>query len=150
MAVWFDGTNEIDCSLERVKQAVGNAGEYFVGVVGHMPGLTSVELVEQDGSSVTIRTNEGVMARTSVSTLVEADRVVLDFDEKYEAGTKVTVNSHFSDEFVSSDSGVTYRLIISDVGAPGLLGFFYRRFGRSKIGKSLLAAQKAFLEAAPD
>ncbi len=150
MVVWFDGTSEVDCSLDRVKRVAGNAGEHFVGVVGLMPGLTSVELVEHDGRSVTIRTNEGLMTRTDVSTVVDADRVVVEFDERYEAGSKLTVKSHFSEEFVPSDGGVTYRLVISDVSAPGLLGFFYRRFGRSKIGNSLLAAQKAFLEASTD
>ena len=34
----------------------------------------------------------------------------------------------------------------SDVVAPRLLGFFYRRFGRSKMGNAFLTAHKAHLE----
>ena len=37
-------------------------------------------------------------------------------------------------------------LVVRDVTAPGLLGFFYRRFGSSKIGKALLAAEKTYFE----
>jgi hypothetical protein len=59
----------------------------------------------------------------NISTRIEADRVVMEFDERYEAGSKVTVTSHFSDEFTTSDSGMIHRLVISDVAAPGFLGF---------------------------
>ena len=146
MSVWFEAEGEIDCSLEQVKQAVENAGEYFTGVVSLMPGLSSVDLVEQHAESVTIRTNEGLMRRTNVSTRIEADSVVMEFDEEYKAGSKVTTNSHFSDQFVASDHGARHRLVISDVAARGLLGFFYRRFGSSNIGTALMAAHKAHLE----
>lgn len=111
-----------------------------------MPGLTTVELVAHEDDSVTIRTNEGLMYRTNISKSIEADRVVVDFDERYEAGSKVTTTSHFSDEFTTSDTGVTYRLVMSDVEAPGFLGFFYQRFGSSKTGNAFLAAFKAHME----
>ena len=146
MSVWFEGDGEINCSIEHVMRALENPGELFVGIVSLMPGMTSVELVEQGGNSVTISTNEGLMTRTNISKDIEADRVVMTFDEKYEAGSKVTATSHFSDEFTSSDTGVTHRLVMSDVEAPGFLGFFYQRFGNSKMGNAFLAAYKNHLE----
>lgn len=109
-------------------------------------GLASVELVEQESDSVTIRTNEGLMTRTNISRSIEADRVVVDFDETYEAGSRVTTTSHFCDEFTTSDTGVTYRLVMTDVAAPGFLGFFYQRFGSSKTGNAFLTASKTYLE----
>ena len=111
-----------------------------------MPGLTSVELVEQGDGSVTIKTNEGLMKRTNIDKRIEADRVVVEFDERYEAGSKVTTTSHFSDEFTASETGVTYRLVMSDVEAPGFLGFFYQRFGSSKTGNAFLTACKTHFE----
>ena len=146
MSVWFDGENKISCSLDHVRQAVDEAGEYFAGVVSLMPGLTSVELVEQRADAVTIRTNEGLMKRTNISTRARPDRVVIEFDEEYKAGSKVTTNSHFCHEFVANDHGVTHLVVIRDVVAPGLLGFFYRTFGSSKMGNSFLTAHKAYLE----
>ncbi len=111
-----------------------------------MPGMTSVDLVEEGSTFVTIKTNEGTMKRTSIATRVEPDRVVVEFDEAYDAGSKVTATSHFSDEFVTSETGVTYRLVMSDVAAAGFLGFFYKNLGSSKTGNAFLAAYKSFLE----
>ena len=146
MPVWFEGSREIDCNIGRVNHALENHGELCVGIVSLMPGLTSVELVEQGNDFVTTRTNEGLMKRSNISKRIEGDRVVVEFDERYEAGSKVTSTSHFSDEFTTSDSGVAYRLVMSDVEAPGFLGFFYQRFGSSKTGNAFLAAYKAHFE----
>lgn len=146
VSVWFEGSCAIDCGIGRVRHALENLGELYVGTVSLMPGLTSVELVEQENDYVTIRTNEGLMKRSNISKHIEADRVIVDFDERYEAGSKVTTTSHFSDEFTTSATGVTYRLVMSDVEAPGFLGFFYRRFGGSKTGNAFLAAYKAYFE----
>ncbi len=146
MAVWFEGTDEIDCNIQQVKRALENPGELYAGVTSLMPGMTSVELVEQGTDSVTIRTNEGLMKRTNISKRIEADSVVVEFDEQYEAGTKVTATSHFADEFTASDTGVSYRLVMSDVEAPGFLGFFYRKLGSSNIGNAFLAAYKTHFE----
>ena len=150
MSVWFEGSCEVDCDMGQVKRAFENPGELYVEIVRRMPGLTSVELVEQRDDSVTIRTNEGLMTRSNISKRVEADHVVVEFDERYEAGSKVTTTSHFSEDFTTGDTGVTYRLVMSNVEAPGLLGFFYRRFGSSKIGNSFLQACKAHLEGRRD
>jgi hypothetical protein len=147
VSVWFEGSREINCDIGNVKHALENHGELYLGIVGLMPGLTSVELVDQGEDSVTIRTNEGLMKRTNISKRIEADHVLVEFDERYEAGSKVTTTSHFSDEFTASDTGVTYRLVMSDVEAPGFLGFFYQRFGSSKTGNAFLAAYKTHFEA---
>ena len=150
MSVWFEGENDIDCSIQEVKHALENLGEHFVGVIGLMPGMTSVELVEQGADFVAIRTNEGLMKRTNISKHVESERVLMEFDEKYEAGSAVTTTSHFSDEFTASGTGVTHRVVMSDVDAPGFLGLFYRTFGSSKTGNAFLSAYKAYFERQPD
>ena len=146
MSVWFEGSNEIKCSIEQVKQALEDHGEYYVGVISLMPGLTSVELVEQGIDFVTIRTNEGLMKRTNISKLIETNRVVVESDEEYQAGSKITTKSHFLDEFTTSDNGVTHRTVMSGVEAPGLLGFFYRNFGKSSIGNGFLKAYETYFE----
>lgn len=146
MAEWFEGSGEIDCTIEDVKDGIADPGQFFVGVVSRMPGLTSVELIEQTDDSVTIRTNAGLMKRTSISKTIETDRVVIELDEDYEAGSKVTAKSHFSDTFTSTHTGVRHSLVISDVSAPGFLGFFYQRFGSSKMGNAFLSSYKAYLE----
>ena len=146
MSVWLEGECEVDCSLQQVQRAFDSYGEHYVGVISLMPGLTSVELVEQGRDSVTIQTNEGLMKRTNISKRVEADSVVVEFDEVYDTGSRVTVTSHFSEEFTTGAAGVTYRIVISDVAAPGVLGFFYRKFGSSKMGNAFLTASKTYFE----
>ena len=146
MSVWFEGSNEIECNIQQVKDALENLGEYFVGIVSLMPGMANVELVEQGTDFVTIRTNEGLMKRTNITKLIEAESVIMEFDEEYQAGSMVTTNSHFLDEFTISDAGVTHRTIMSDVKASGLMGFFYRIFGKSNTGNAFLKAYKTYFE----
>lgn len=43
MAEWFEGSGEIDCTIEDVKDGIADPGQFFVGVVSRMPGLTSVD-----------------------------------------------------------------------------------------------------------
>jgi hypothetical protein len=150
MSVWFEGSCEVDCDIGHVKRALENPGELYVEIVRRMPGLSSVELVEQGDDSVTIRTNEGLMTRSNISKRIETDHVVVEFDERYEAGSKVTTTSHFSENYTTDDTGVTYRLVMSNVEAPGFLGFFYQRFGSSKTGNAFLQACKAHLEEQSD
>lgn len=146
MSVWFEGDREIECPIQHVKNALDDPGELFVGVVSLMPGLTRVELVEQGSDFVVIETNEGIMKRTNISRRIEADGVVVEFDEEYVAGSKVTATSHFLEEFAPTDTGVTLRLVMSDVEAPGFLGFFYRNLGSSKTGNAFLAAYESHFE----
>ena len=146
MSVWFEGHSEIECSIQQVKQALENLGEHYVGIVSLMPGLTSVELMEQGSDFVTIKTNEGLMKRTHITKRIEAESVVVEFDEEYQAGSRVTTKSHFLDEFTASDTGVKHRTVISGVEAPGLLGFFYRSFGSSNTGSAFLESYKTYFE----
>ncbi len=150
MTVWFEGTHEIDCSIEDVKQSVQDLGRHYLGVVGCMPGLSDVELVDQSSDSVTITTSEGTMRRTSISTRVDPDSVVIELDEEYEAGSRVTARSHFRDEFTIAGSRVTLRVVISDVQARGFLGWMYRTFGASKMGRAFLTANADHLQKRPD
>jgi len=146
VSVWFEGESEIQCDIEHVKRALDDHGEHYVGVISRMPGLTSVELVEQRSDFVTIKTNEGLMKRTNISKRIEAESVVVEFDEEYQAGSKITTNSHFLDEFSTSDTGVQHHTVISGVEAPGVLGFFYQKLGSSNIGDAFLTSYKAYFE----
>lgn len=58
-----------------------------------MPGLTSVELVEQGSDFMVIRTSEGLMKRTNMTKLIEAERVVVEFDEEFQAGSRLITKS---------------------------------------------------------
>lgn len=144
MKVWFDGEGDIACDMQQVQEALENPGEYFVAVVSLMPGLTQVELVEQGEGFVTIRTNEGLMQRTNLSHSVDTGRVVVEFDEVYDASGRVTASSHYRDEFVAADTGVRNHLVISGVEAPGVLGFLYRSLGSKSIGKAVLEASRRY------
>ncbi len=146
MSVWYEGSRDIACDMEAVRRSVANPGEYFTGVVRRMPGMTTVELVESGADHVTLRTNEGVMRRTQIATRDEGDLVVIEFDEEYQAGTKVTTHSHFREQFRPSETGVTYTTEVSGVKASGVLGFLYRTFGSSNMGKAFLEAQAAYFE----
>ena len=146
MSVWFEGSNEIECNIQEVKHSFENHGDHFAGVISLMPGLTGVELVEQGGDFVTIKTNEGLMKRTNISKSVQTESVVVEFDEEYKAGSMITTKSHFLDEFTASRTGVTHHVVISSVKAPGLLGFFYRNFGKSSTGNAILNSYKTYFE----
>jgi hypothetical protein len=148
MTTWFQGTSEIACAIRKVGDAYGDPGNLYVAVVGLMPGMTSVELVDQGPDWVTIKTNEGLMKRTGLVTDIADGSVVVEFDEEYQAGSRVTFTSHHRSEFAPSAGGVTHDLVISDLVAPGLLGFFYRRFGRSKMGKAFMDSHRAHFETA--
>ena len=86
------------------------------------------------------------MKRTNISKKVEGERIVVEFDEEYQAGKAVTTTSHFNDVFEKSDNGVTHRMTISNLKAPGFMGFLYRNFGSSSMGKAFLKAYKDHLE----
>ena len=146
MSVWFEDSNEIECTIEQVKHALENLGEHYVSVISLMPGLTSVKLVEQGRDFVIIRTNEGLMKRTNISKHIEAERVVVEFDEEYHAGPMITTNSHIMDEFTTSDRGVKHHIVMSNVESSGCMGFFYRKFGKSNTGSSFLKTYKTNLE----
>ena len=150
MSVWFEGSSEIDCTIQHVKDDLENLGEHYVGVVSLMPGLTTVELIEQGDDFVTYKTNEGITKRTNIAKLVEAERVVVEFDEEVQPDSsskiKITVNTHYLDEFSTSETGITHHMVLSNVKATGFLGFLYRNFGKSNIGNALLKSYKTYFE----
>lgn len=148
MSIWFEGDGDIRCTLQSAGDDLGDLGAHFVGVVSLMPGVAAVELVDEAPGIVTIRTNEGIMTRTNITVISEGEALVLEFDEKYEARSKVTATSHFRHAFTATERGLAHRLVISDVEATGLLGFFYRRFGSSRMGNAFLKAYKERMEAA--
>ena len=145
MSVWFEGSTEIECNIEQVKYDLMNIGEHYVGVIRHMPGMTNVELVEQGDDFVDIKTNEGIMKRKNISKSIEVERVIVEYDEEYHAGS-ITTRSHFVDEFTVCESGVLFHTVMSGVEASGLLGFFYRKFGSSNIGNGFLSSYKTYFE----
>lgn len=147
MGTWFEGTNDIRCGIDELRQALEHPGRTFAGVVELMPGMTGVELVDEAPGSVTIRTDEGLMTRAHITGHDDADTLVLEFDEAYAAGSRLTTTAHFRHEFTPAEGGVQHRLVISEVAAPGFLGFFYRSFGGSNIGNAFLTAHKDFFEA---
>jgi hypothetical protein len=144
MSVWFEGSGEIECNIQQVKHALEDYGKHYVGVISLMPSLTSVELVEQGSDFVIIRTNEGVMNRSNIAKRIEAESLVVEFDEEYQAGPMITTGAHIMDEFTTSGTGVIHRTVISDVHTRGLLGFFYRLFGRSSTGNAFLKSYKTY------
>ncbi len=146
MSVWFEGSNEINCNLDQVKQSFENLGDHYAAVIGLMPGLTSVELVEQGSDFVTIKTNEGLMKRTNISKHIENESVIVELDEEYQAGSMTTTKSHILDEFTTSGKIVKHRVVITNVEASGLLGFFYRNFGKSNTGGAYLNSYKTYFE----
>lgn len=143
---WFEGTGIIECTIQELKNAMDKQGSFFKGIVSFMPGLTSVELVEEGNDFVIIKTSEGLMKRTNISKKIEADRIELEFDEEYQAGRMVTATSHFSEEFTMSGNEVSHRVVISNVRAPGILGFFYGKLGGKNIGNAVLKSYQAYFK----
>ena len=136
----------MQCNIQQVNDDFDNYGEHYLGVITLMPGLTTVELIEQGSDFVTIKTNEGLMKRTNISKRIEAESIVIEFDEEYQAGSKITTKTHFLDEFISSGTGVKHHTVMSGVEASGLLGFFYKKFGKSNIGNAFLTSYKTYFE----
>lgn len=143
MTIWFDGEHELACSFEEICSAWEEPGATFVSILKFYPGLTTVNLVDEKNDSVTIKTNEGTMTRTNLVSNIEANRLRVEFDERYEAGNKVSATSHFVHEFSASETGVHHKIEIHDVVAPGVLGFFYRHLASGNIGKGFLDAYTA-------
>jgi hypothetical protein len=86
------------------------------------------------------------MRRTNISKTLDDENVIVEFDEEYRAGRMINVKSHSLDEFTIGGEKVKHRTVLSEVKAPGFVGFFYRTFGKSSIGYSLLKFYKIFLE----
>lgn len=146
MSVWYEGKIDFNCDLEQIQSAFENVAETYFAIVKLMPGLSSVELIEQGPDFVLIKTNEGIMKRTNISVDSNTERVLVEFDEEYQAGKMLTTSAHFRDEFRASPNGIIFKMIISDLKAPGFMGFFYRNFGSSNTGAAFLNAWKTHFE----
>ena len=147
MKNWFEGSNLIECSFQSLERAIENHGSFYEGVVSFMSGISSVEILEQGTDYLVIKTNEGIMKRTKIKKSIAQDIISVEFDEEYKAGKMITTSSHFFDEFTSTENGIKHSTTITDVKAPGILGFFYRVFGSANIGKAVLISHKIYLEA---
>ena len=146
MKIWLEGEGEIATDIASVATAFDDLGGHYVEVVGRMPGISSAELLEQGSDFVTIRTNEGVMHRTNIRLGVTEDRVVVDFDEEYGAGSKVNAKSHFTHTFTTTAGGVHHHLVVGDLEFGGVLGFLYRRLGKASMRKAFLGSYKSCFE----
>jgi hypothetical protein len=119
MSIWFENYNEIDCDIQKVKQSFNNYDEHYAGVIRLMPGLTSVEVMEEGIDFVNIKTNEGLMRRRNISRTIDDENVIVEFDEEYQAGRMINVKSHSLDDFTISGEKVKYRTVLSEVKAQG-------------------------------
>ena len=144
--IWFDGTNEIQCTISDLKGSLKDIGHHYAELISLMPGMTNVSLIDQGTDFVTIKTNEGLMERTNISISFDDERIVVEFDEEYRAGTTVTTNSHFVNEFDADGDKVIQHIVVSNLKAPGFLGFFYRNFGSANMGKAFLDSYKSYFE----
>ena len=147
---WFEGSSIIECSFHNLEKAIENHGKFYEGVVSCMPGISSVELLENGEDYLIIKTNEGIMKRTNIGKNISQNKIVVEFDEEYRAGKMITARSHFFDKFTSNENGLTLMTTISDLEAPGILGFVYKLFGGANIGNAILSSHKTYLEALKD
>ena len=85
------------------------------------------------------------MKRTNISIVSNKDKIIVEFDEEYQAGKTITTNSHFVKEFEEKNNEIRLRVEISNLKAPGFMGFFYRNFGSKNIGNSFLNAYENYL-----
>ena len=144
--IWFQDSILINCNSKIVNNSLNNLGEHFKKVISVMPGMTTVELIGQGSDYVTIKTNEGIMNRTNISVISKEEIIIVEFDEEYIAGKAIATNSHFVEKFDVNDKSMLLHLEISNLKAPGFLGFFYRNFGSKNIGSAFLASYKKILE----
>ena len=143
---WFENRTSIQCNIKVLEKSLSDPGEHYKEVISLMPGMNNVELIEQSRDFVTIKTNEGIMKRTNISIVSEEGKILIEFDEEYQAGKTITTNSHFVEEFTAKDKEILFHLVISELKAPGFMGFFYRNFGSKNIGNAFLGAYRSYLE----
>lgn len=146
MNVWFEESIEIKCDIARVGSSLEGHAKHFRDIVRLVPGIKRAEIEEQGRDLVTIKTSEGLMKRTRLQKSVGSDRAVVEFDEEYNAGRLLTTSAHFAEEFTTTQDGVLYNLVISELKSPGFSGLIYRWFGAGSIGNGYLKATKRFLE----
>ncbi len=143
--IWYQESTTIDCTLEDVNRSLNDLGEHYTKLINGYPGMTTVELIDQGRDHVTIKTNEGTMKRTNISVNSTEGKIVVEFDEEY-LTSMVTSNSHFTETFQEKDGNTELNIQISNMVAPGFLGFFLRNFGSKNIGSGFLNSYKNMLE----
>ncbi|NND05550.1 MAG: hypothetical protein HKN87_04145 [Saprospiraceae bacterium] len=143
--IWYQKSIMIDCSIEDINKSLNNLGEHYEELMTVYPGMTTVELIEHDRDYVTIKTNEGLMKRTNISVTILKDKTLVEFDEEY-ITSKLTTNSHFVEIFKDKNNNTELNLEISNLTAPGFLGFFLRNFGSKNIGNGFLDSYRKILE----
>jgi hypothetical protein len=143
--IWFLDSTMISCNIKDINKSLNNIGEHNRELVSVYPGITTAEIIEQGIDYVTIKTNEGTMKRTNISVDRSPEKVLIEFDEEY-ITSKITSISHFVEKFVSKNNIIELNIEISNLVAPGFLGFLLRNFGSKNIGKGFLDSYRKILE----
>ena len=135
----------IVCNIDDINKSLSDIGEHYNELISVYPGMTSVELIQQGKDYVIIKTNEGTMKRTNISVDTSENKILIELDEEY-ITTKITTNSHFVEKFEAKNDSVELHIEISNLVAPGFLGFFLRNFGGKNIGNGFLDSYRKILE----
>jgi uncharacterized protein (DUF2164 family) len=143
--IWFKESTMIVCSIEDINKSLDNKGEHYKELMSVYPGMTAIELIDQGEDFVTIKTNEGLMKRTNISVVKSKGKTLVEFDEAY-ITSKLTTHSHFVEKLEVQNDKTELNIEISNLEAPGFLGFFLRNFGSKNIGKGFLDSYKKIFE----
>ena len=143
--IWFQKSTMIVCNIEDINKSLDNLGEHYKELMSVYPGMTTVDLIEQGKDFVTIKTSEGLMKRTYFSIIKSEGKTIVEFDEEY-ITSKLTTTSHFVEKFEANHGRVELDIKISNMTAPGFLGFLLRNFGGNSIGKAFLNSYKSIFE----
>jgi hypothetical protein len=146
MSHWFKGNITFDGKIDDVKKLVEDHASHFQLVVKTMPGMTKSEIEKTGSDYVHIRTNEGFMKRTNVKKIVDDEKVLIEFDESYDGGKLVNVNSHYQLEFKGHDDHIHLTCTIDLIKSRGFLGIVYKLFSSKSIGNATLKVYKSIIE----
>ena len=144
--IWFKGSCKINCSIQTVQDSLNNIGEHYEQVIRLMPGISECDLIKETSDTISIKTNEGVMSRSNIIIKKNDTWIDIEYHKEYTAGKTMTSKSQINERFEIDDNCTSYHLTISNVKASGILGFFYRLFGKNNIGKALMNSHKTYLE----
>mmetsp|Transcript_3829 Transcript_3829/g.8937 ORF Transcript_3829/g.8937 Transcript_3829/m.8937 type:complete len:147 (+) Transcript_3829:72-512(+) len=145
MSKWWAGTQELNCDIQRIKDAVQDLGTFFCSQMKEQPSISSADVLEQGVGYITIKSNESTHTRTNVQVKVQGDTVTVEFDEEAK-NSATTVTIHYLDEFVGQSGKVMHKTAFSGVNATGIMGCLYKCFGAGAQGKAHQKAYKTMLE----
>jgi len=143
--IWFQKSTTINCNIKDIDKSLENLGNHYKQIMDKYPGMINVELIEAGEDFVTIKTNEGLMKRTNFSISKSEGKILVEFDEEY-ITRQLTTYSHFEERFEGKNNEVELNIKISNIVAPGFLGFLLRNFGGNNIGKAFLNSYKQTFE----